>query len=83
MPAQYHDVYILQSVQHPEQHYTGATSDLQARIRKHNEGGCPHTAKFKPWRIETAIRFSNKQKAVNFESYLKSGSGREFARRHL
>ena len=46
MPAQYHYVYILRSVQHPEHHYTGTTSDLNARLLKHNEGGCPHTSKF-------------------------------------
>ena len=83
MPAQYHYVYILRSIQYQEHHYTGTTSDLNARLLKHNEGGCPHTAKYKPWRIETAIAFTDKEKAVAFEAYLKSGSGREFARRHL
>ena len=79
----FHYVYILTSVHHPEHHYTGSTSDLDARLKKHNEGGCPHTAKFRPWRVETAIAFRSKAKAREFESYLKSGSGREFARRHF
>ncbi|MEY2537994.1 MAG: hypothetical protein QOG67_1734 [Verrucomicrobiota bacterium] len=35
----------------------------------------------RPWRIETAIAFSSVTKARAFEKYLKSGSGREFARR--
>ena len=76
-------VYILVSETHPERHYVGTTSNLSARLRKHNEGGCPHTAKYKPWRIETAIAFLDAAKAVAFEAYLKSGSGREFARRHF
>ena len=83
MPAQYHYVYILRSIKHPERHYTGTTSDLNARLLKHNEGGCPHTAKYKPWQVETAIAFNDRKKAIAFESYLKTGSGREFARRHL
>ena len=83
MPAKFTYVYILISEQAETRHYVGCTSDLQARLKKHNEGGCPHTAKYRPWRIETALRFFNKQKAIDFESYLKSGSGREFARRHF
>lgn len=39
-----------------------------------------HTAKFRPWRIETAISFRSESKAMAFEKYLKSGSDREFAR---
>jgi putative endonuclease len=49
----------------------------------HNTGKVSHTSKHKPWRIETAVAFSNKRKATAFERYLKSGSGREFARRHF
>jgi len=76
-------VYILTSESAPDRHYTGCTTDLIARLEKHNQGGVPHTAKFKPWRIQTAIRFSSKSKACGFERYLKSVSGREFARRHF
>jgi predicted GIY-YIG superfamily endonuclease len=71
----FHYVYILVSEKDQEKHYIGTTSDLSARLKKHNEGGSPHTSKFRPWRIETAIAFSDKQKALNFEKYLKSGSG--------
>jgi len=85
MPAeqQLHTVYILVSLSHPSAHYTGITQNLEERLAKHNDGGCPHTAKFRPWRIETSIAFSDPQKAILFEAYLKSGSGREFARRHF
>ena len=83
MPANSTYVYILVSEHSETRHYVGCTSDLQDRLKKHNEGGCPHTAKYKPWRIETAVAFTDKQKAIAFEAYLKSGSGREFARRHL
>jgi putative endonuclease len=86
MPApttSYHYVYILVSLSDSSAHYTGITQDIHERLAKHNEGGCPHTSKLRPWRIETCVAFTDKQKAIAFESYLKSGSGREFARRHF
>ncbi len=61
----------------------GCTSNIGARLKKHNEGGCPHTTKFKPWILETCLAFADKAKAIAFETYLKTGSGREFARRHF
>ena len=75
--------YILRSISQPEQRYIGSTADLKSRLAKHNAGEVPHTSKFKPWRIQTAIAFDSKEKAVAFEDYLKSGSGREFAKRHF
>ena len=79
----YHYVYRLRSESSPDQIYTGLTDDLAARLKKHNEGGVPHTSKFRPWHIQTEIAFRDRDKAVAFETYLKSGSGREFARRHF
>jgi len=75
-------VYLLIS-DDGHHHYVGRTDNLQLRVRKHNAGGVPHTAKFRPWRLETAIAFRSKEKAIAFEKYPKSGSGREFARRRL
>lgn len=48
-----------------------------------NAGKVPSTAKHAPWRVEVSIEFRNEGKAWAFERYLKSGSGREFARRHF
>jgi len=76
-------VYILRSISQPSQRYFGITSDLQQRLEDHNAGRTSHTAKFRPWRIETYIAFSDEAKAEEFEKYLKSGSGREFSRRHF
>ena len=81
--SEFHYVYILASSEHPDHHYTGFTTDLQARLGKHNAGGVPHTAQHRPWQIETAISFRSEEKARAFEKFLKSGSGRAFARRHL
>ncbi|MBX7259623.1 MAG: GIY-YIG nuclease family protein [Candidatus Hydrogenedentes bacterium] len=84
MPAtNFHYVYLLVSEKYPDRHYTGCTLDLRARLEMHNAGSVSHTAKFGPWRLETCTAFRSKKKARDFESYLKSGSGREFARRHF
>jgi putative endonuclease len=72
-------VYILQSEKEPHRHYTGFTKNLSLRLKSHNSGLCRHTSKFRPWRIKTAIAFSDRRKALEFEKYLKSGSGRAFA----
>ena len=74
-----HYVYLLRSINSPEQTYVGLTSDLEARLEKHNAGGSPHTAKFRPWTIVCYLAFPTREKAAAFESYLKSGSGRAFA----
>jgi putative endonuclease len=76
-------VYLIQSIPYPDQRYTGLTSDLEARISKHNEGGSPHTSKYMPWRLIAYIQFDDDARAAAFEQYLKSGSGRAFANRHL
>jgi putative endonuclease len=79
----FHYVYLLKSEIDPRRHYVGMTDDLHQRLALHNAGKVSHTSKFKPWSIDTAIAFSDKAKATAFERYLKSGSGREFSRRHF
>ncbi|MEA2879367.1 MAG: putative endonuclease [Hyphomicrobiales bacterium] len=76
-------VYLLQSIDHPDQVYVGLADDLKARLATHNSGGSPHTSKFKPWRLVTYVAFSDESKAVAFERYLKSSSGRAFAKKRL
>ena len=76
-------VYILVSEANDKADYIGATQDLRARLMEHNRGKCPHTSKHSPWRIETAVAFRSEAKARRFERYLKTGSGREFGRRHF
>ena len=75
--------YILRSVSNPTQRYIGHTADLRPRLAEHNSGKSPHTAKFRPWKVETHIAFESLDKARTFEHYLKTGSGHEFARRHF
>ena len=76
-------VYILQSLDHPDRFYVGITSDLRARLEKHNAGEVPHTSKYAPWSLKTYVAFSDEKQAFAFEKYLKSASGRAFARKRL
>ena len=76
-------VYILQSLAAEEHFYTGITDDPKARLAKHNAGAVTHTSKFRPWRIKSYIAFTDETRAIAFEKYLKSGSGRAFAKTRL
>jgi putative endonuclease len=83
LQMQFHCVYILQSESATEHFYAGSTEDLCARLQKHNAGEVPHTSKFRPWRIKTAIAFTDREQAAKFEHYLKTASGRAFAKKRL
>jgi len=76
-------VYMLRSTSFPEKFYTGMAADLQARLKAHNQGECKHTAKFKPWAIKTAVAFTDEKKTIDFERYLKTSSGKTFAKNRL
>ena len=76
-------VYIVQSIPDPTRFYTGFTENLENRLKDHNSGKDPHTAKYKPWKIKTAIAFTDRQRALDFERYLKTKSGRAFAKKRL
>jgi putative endonuclease len=76
-------VYILQSLEDSDRYYVGITDDLKERLKCHNAGKVPHTSKYKPWRINTYMAFSDERRAIDFERYLKSSSGRAFAKKRL
>jgi putative endonuclease len=76
-------VYVLRSEIQPDRYYTGLTADPQARLASHNAGLSIHTASGRPWQLIAFISFADAAKAERFERYLKSGSGRAFARRHF
>jgi len=76
-------VYVLKNSEPEPRYYVGLTSNARQRLADHNDGHCPHTAKSRPWKHHVVIEFSDEQRAVRFERYLKSGSGRAFAKRHF
>jgi predicted GIY-YIG superfamily endonuclease len=79
----YYYVYVLSSDTDAARYYTGLTDDLEARLKAHNSGQVPHTSKYRPWKIDTAIAFRSRKKAAAFEKYLKTHSGRAFASKHF
>ena len=76
-------VYILQSERDPTRFYTECARDLRERLHRRNRGNILHTAKWRPWTIKTYIALSDRGRARDLEAYLKSASGRAFAKKHL
>ena len=76
-------VYILKSHLDSTRHYTGSTTNIKKRLEEHNAGKSIHTAKYRPWSIKNAFWFDSPNKAIAFERYLKTGSGRAFTLRHF
>lgn len=76
-------VYILQSESDSERFYVGITTDVDRRLSEHNDGKLPSTVRYRPWRLRTYVTFSDDTLALAFEKYLKSGSGRAFAKKRL
>ena len=76
-------VYIIKSAAYSDQIYVGYTSNLKQRLETHNSGGSVYTAKHRPWKLITCIAFDDMARAKNFEWYLKSASGKSFAKKRL
>jgi predicted GIY-YIG superfamily endonuclease len=76
-------VYIIQSTSKPQRFYTGYTTNLEDRLNHHNAGSVPATKPYRPWVYKTFVAFSDESKAHEFERYLKTQSGRAFAKQRL
>jgi predicted GIY-YIG superfamily endonuclease len=76
-------VYVLRSRSAPRRRYVGVTSDVRRRIDAHNAGLSPSTATYRPWELTVCIEFIDEHRAAVFERYLKTASGRAFAKRHF
>jgi len=77
-----HYVYILQS-QKDGSRYIGVTADLKKRFQEHNSGKAKYSNTKRPYQIVWYCAFLEKQKAHEFEKYLKSSSGYAFTKKHL
>ncbi len=76
-------VYCIKSLSFPEQTYIGYTTNLKQRLETHNSGRSIHTEKYAPWELIAFIGFKSKARAMDFENYLKSHSGRAFAEKRF
>jgi predicted GIY-YIG superfamily endonuclease len=83
IPPNMHYAYILRSISHPDKFYYGSTADLKKRIGVHQIGGNTSTRPFRPWTLVWYGGFPCKQTAEKFENYLKTASGKAFARKRL
>ena len=75
-------VYIIQSKK-DESYYTGFTQNLELRIKDHNWLGSTYSKTKVPFELVWFCSFKDKKKALDFEKYLKQGSGFAFARKRL
>ena len=75
--------YIIVSTAHPDRYYIGFTENPEDRLAHHNAGAVPSTAPHRPWIYRTLIGFSDRGRALDFERYLKTHSGRAFLAKRL
>ena len=76
-------VYCIESTRMPGHTYIGTSADIKQRLIDHNRGCNPSTASLKPWKMKGYVAFDAKDRALDFERYLKSGSGHAFRKRRL
>lgn len=76
-------VYLIQSLKDPSHRYVGITTDIQRRLEQHSAGEVRSTSPFRPWSVIALFSFADERRAIEFEKYLKSGSGRAFAQSRL
>ncbi len=76
-----HYVYILSTPQ--AKTYIGYSSNLKRRLIEHVNGKAKHTSTLHDAKMVWYCCFTSKKKALDFERYLKHGSGHAFAKRHL
>ena len=72
----YHIVYILFSST-LNSYYIGFTSDITARLKRHNQKGKGFTGKVNDWELVYQEAFSTKEEAYARERILKSWKSRK------
>ena len=76
-------VYVLRSVNNPEQVYVGLTVDVSQRLEVHNSGGSIYTKNLRLWVLVASFAFVDEATARKFEKYLKSHAGRALRAKHF
>ena len=74
-------VYILKNLK-TGAHYTGFSENLKNRLQSH-KGKTVKTTKTAEHKLVFYSAFETKTKALDFERYLKQGSGHAFANKRL
>jgi len=76
-----HYVYILRC--EDKSNYVGSTANIRRRIFEHVDGLVSSTKNKRPLKLIWYSCFADKNKALEFERYLKKGSGFAFSRKRL
>jgi putative endonuclease len=77
-----HYVYILQSLT-DNKLYTGATDNLQNRLKQHNNNQVVSTKNRGPFTLIYYEACNNQQDSYAREKYLKSGMGKRYIKNRL
>ena len=78
-----HYVYVIQAIHFSDLTYVGYTTDVNDRVNTHNAGGSVYTAQYRPWKLIWHCTFEDKYKALDFEKYLKTSSGKAFLQKRF
>lgn len=76
-----HYVYILKD--ESDKKYIGYSADLKERLRHHMGGDVQTTRTYNQPVLVWYCAFRDKKIALQFEKYLKAGSGHAFMKKHL
>jgi len=75
-------VYIIRSKK-DSSYYIGYTSNLQERMKRHNQGRSKYTKSNVPWYLVYYEEFQTKREALKREKLIKSFKGGEVFKRLL
>jgi predicted GIY-YIG superfamily endonuclease len=56
---------------------------VENRLEAHNSGDSIHTQYGNPWKLVMYLAFDSESKAIEFEKYIKVGSGHAFAKKRF
>jgi putative endonuclease len=70
-------VYLIQS-EVDSSFYIGYTSNLEFRIKQHNNGESIYSRRKKPWKLVYSEEFENKTFALKRERFLKKQKNKDF-----
>ena len=70
-------VYLIQS-EVDASFYIGYTSNLELRIKQHNNGESIYSRRKKPWKLVYSEELVNKTSALKREKFLKKQKNKDF-----
>ncbi|MFA9206597.1 MAG: GIY-YIG nuclease family protein [Burkholderiaceae bacterium] len=70
-------VYLIQS-EVDASFYIGYTSNLELRIKQHNNGESIYSRRKKPWKLVYTEELENKTNALKREKFLKKQKNKDF-----